>query len=517
MAPMTRSLLAFLLLVASPAAADVVLADLFTELVVLQRQKKVPVWGRADPGEKVTVTLDGQTASTTAGADGRWRVEIGPFEALAARPMTVTGKNTVRIERVYVGEVWVCSGQSNMAFSVQRAEGAKEELADLVNPRLFLYSVKHRVAGEPQEAAGGKWVRASPETVASFSAVAYYFGKRLRDHLAIPVGLIHTSWGGTPAEAWTRRETLLGDPALKPIVDRWDQALADWPKQQQAWKLSLEKWKQQVQTARAVGRRPPRRPRPPLGPHHPHRASGLFNAMVAPVIPFAIRGTIWYQGESNAGRAEQYRTLFPAMIRDWRAAWSQGDFPFYFVQLANFRPIVATPGDSAWAELRDAQRFALKEKNTAMAVTIDIGAANDIHPRNKQEVGRRLALAALANLYRDDLDDEPAPVWAGPLYESHTVEGNKVILRFRFGNGLRARGDDPLIGFSIAGADKRFLWAHARIEGNTVIVRHPRIKAPVAVRYGWADNPICNLVNADGLPASPFRTDDWPGVTTGKR
>ena len=510
--------LALLLLVAAPAAADVVLADLFSELVVLQRQKRIPIWGRADPGEGVAVTFQGQTASTTTGRDGRWRVEIGPFEALAARPLTVTGKNTIRIERVFVGEVWVCSGQSNMAFSVQRSEGAQEELEGLVNPRLMLYTVKRRVAGEPQESAGGRWVRASPETVAKFSAVAYYFGKRLRSTLAIPVGLIHSSWGGTPAEAWTRRETLARDPVLRPIVERWDRALAEGPQREQAWKRSLDRWKQQAEAARAAGRPAPRRPRPPLGPNHPHRASGLFDGMIAPVIPFAIRGAIWYQGESNAGRAEQYRTLFPAMIRDWRAAWGQGDFPFYFVQLANFRPIVTEPGDSAWAELRDAQRFALKEKNTAMAVTIDIGAADDIHPRNKREVGRRLALAALANLYREELGDKPVPVEAGPLYESHRRKGNRLVVRFRFvGGGLRTRNGDPLSGFTIAGKKMRFLQAQARIEGDTVVVWHPRLKRPAAVRYAWADNPVCNLVNAEGLPASPFRTDDRPGLTAGKR
>ena len=499
---MLKAIVAFFLC-AAPAVADVALADLFGELVVLQRGRKVPVWGTADEGEKVTVSFEGQSASTTAGKDGRWRVELGPFDPVAARPMTVTGKNTIVLARVFVGEVWVCSGQSNMAWPLSRTEGAKEELAELVNPRLFLYTVRRRVSGEPVHAAGGKWARASPKSVAGFSAVAYYFGKQLRAELGVPVGLIHASWGGTPAEAWTRRKALAAHEELQPILHRWDRALKIHPSAFATWKKAVAQWKEDGSRGR--------RPQPPLGPNHSHRASGLFHGMIAPLVPFAIRGVIWYQGESNAPRAEQYRTLFPAMIRDWRDAWGQGDFPFYFVQLANWRASRPEPGESAWAELREAQLRTLAEPNTAMAVTIDIGMANDIHPRNKRDVGLRLARFAQTELYGADL------VASGPLYESHTIKRERVTVRLRSARGLRARGGDPLSGFAIAGEDRKFHWANARIEGETVIVTHPRVPKPTAVRYAWADNPVCNLVNAAGLPASPFRTDDWPGITAGRR
>jgi sialate O-acetylesterase len=415
----------------------------------------------------------------------------------------VAGKNRIVLERVFVGEVWVCSGQSNMAWPVERSDGAAKELAELVNPRLFLYTVRHDVAAAPGRTAGGKWVRASPESVAKFSAVAYYFGKRLGEKLGVPVGLIHSSWGGTPAEAWTRRRTLAGNEVTAPIVTRWDAAIEAYPRKLAEWKAAVAKW----EAAGSKGRKPP----PPPGPGHPHRASGLYNGMIAPLVPYAIRGAIWYQGESNAGRAEQYRTLFPSMIRDWRDAWGQGDFPFYFVQLANWRAVKPEPAESDWAELREAQALALKEPSTAMAVTIDIGAAGDIHPRNKKDVGERLARPALAHLYGEKI------FASGPLYDSHEAKDGRVTIRFRHAEGLRTRDDAPLKGFAIAGKDRKFRWAQARIEGDTVVLSHPDVAEPASVRYAWADNPVCNLENGAGLPASPFRTDGWPGITAGKR
>ena len=497
-----RTLLAFLLACA-PAAADVKLADMFSDLAVLQQGIKVPIWGTADAGEKVTVHFNHETASTVADADGRWMVKLGPFDPVAALPLTVIGKNKIELRRVFVGEVWVCSGQSNMQWALAQTDGAKEELAELNNPRLFLYTVQRRVSVEPVESAKGKWLRASPETCRHFSAVAYYFGKRLREELSIPVGLVHASWGGTPAEAWTRRETLAAHEELQPILTRWDALLASHPKRMEAWKSQVARWKQ--------GGSKGRRPQPPPGPNHPHRAAGLFGGMIAPIVPYGIRGAIWYQGESNAGRAEQYRTLFPVMIRDWRSAWKQGDFPFYFVQLANWRAVREQPAESAWAELREAQMLALKEPNTGMAVTIDIGDAKDIHPRNKRDVGERLAAHALQKLHGRKV------VASGPSYAGFDIADGQVTIRFRRGPALQARNDKPLTGFAIAGADKKFRWAQARIVGDTVVVSHPEVPRPAAVRYAWADNPVCNLINAAGLPASPFRTDDWPMTTAGKR
>lgn len=510
------------IVLAAPAQADVQLAGLFGDDMVLQRDQKISIWGRADAGEAVRVTFDGTSASTTAAEDGTWRVTMGPFVVQAAQKLHVVGKNTLTLTGVCVGDVWICSGQSNMAWPVKRAANAAQEIEDALNPRLRLFTVPRRVAGSPQAdlARPATWSVCNPETVGDFSAVAYAFGRQVRLDLGIPVGLIVTAWGGTPAESWTRAEVLGRNSVLQPIAKRWNEALAAFPVRKQAFDKALADWKDAAKQARAKGEKPPRRPRPPPGPTHPHRAAGLWNGMVAPLVPFGIRGVIWYQGESNASRAEQYATLFPEMIKDWRVAWQQGDFPFLFVQLANFRAVREQPGDSAWAELRDAQRRALAVPRTGMAVAIDIGEARDIHPKNKQEVGRRLALCARALAYPDEIRgklDGPI-VSAGPLYQAVRFERGRARLTFTHrGTGLAIRGDGPLQGFTIAGSDRVFRKAQAALEDGQVLVWHPDISEPKAVRYAWADNPIANLANAEDLPASPFRTDDWPGVTAGKR
>jgi sialate O-acetylesterase len=341
--------------------------------------------------------------------------------------------------------------------------------------------------------------------------VGYFFGRELHRSLGVPIGLINTSWGGTPAESWTSLDTLTGNADLKPIVDRWNHALAEFPKANEQYQKEFADWKEAAEKAKAEGKTAPPAPRPPLGPDHPHRAAGLFNGMIVPLVPFAIRGAIWYQGESNAGRAYQYRTLLPAMIQDWREAWGQGEFPFLIVQLANFEARPPQPEGSDWAELREAQTMTLALPKTGMAVTIDIGEAKDIHPRNKQDVGRRLALAAQRIAYGNHL------VYSGPVYDSMKIEGSKIRIRFQHvGGGLMAKGDAPL-GFTIAGEERNFVPAHATIDGDTVVVWSDQVSDPVAVRYGWADNPVCNLYNNAELPASPFRTDDWPGLTKERR
>jgi len=482
------------LCLAATAAADVRLAGIFGDDMVLQQGRKIPVWGRADPGEEIKVSFSDQSATTKADRDGRWRVELGPFMIQGGRLLIVEGAtNRIEYTHVCVGEVWVCSGQSNMNWPVARANDAKREIEESYSPRLRLYTVPRRVAGEPMEDVAGSWVICGPETVGSFSAVAYYFGRELRE-LGIPVGLVHASWGGTPAEAWTSPGALEKDPKLHPIVKRWDDALARFPKAQAKFQEAIAAWQKSGRKGR--------RPRPPLGPKHPHRAGGLYNGMIAPLVDFPVRGVIWYQGESNAARAAEYRTLFPALIRDWRARWKHDGMYFFFVQLANFKFVQVGPVESQWAELREAQRLTLTEPATAMAVTIDIGEARDIHPKNKQEVGRRLALPALALIHGQKV------VYSGPMYASHEVRAQRIILRFtHVGGGLRTRDGKPLNGFAIAGADGKYRWARCRIEGDTVVVWALLMRAPKSVRYAWADNPVCNLINKEGLPASPFQTD----------
>jgi sialate O-acetylesterase len=490
----------YVLLCVLPAAAAVKLPAVIGDGMVLQRDIKVPIWGTAKPGEKVTVTFGDQKATATTGADGRWMVTLDALKAGGPFEMTVAGSDTITLKDILVGEVWICSGQSNMAWPTGRTANAEQEIREANYPKIRLFTVANKVAGTPQSDTKGSWVRCSPETVGRFSAVAYYFGRYLYKDLNVPIGLIHTSWGGTPAEAWTSRATLEADPDLKVIVDQWDRQIADHRK------------------APPAPQRPPARTRPaaaaraPVDPEaSPHRASGLYNGMIQPLIPYAIRGAIWYQGESNAPRAYQYRKLFPAMIGNWRKAWGEGDFPFLFVQLANFRPTKPEPADSDWAELREAQTMTLSLPRTGMAVIIDIGEAADIHPKNKQEVGKRLGLAALAIAYGKDIP------YSGPMYDSMKVEGDKVRLTFKHVDGGLIAKDGELKGFAIAGADRKFVWADAKIDGDTIVVHSDQVSEPKAVRYAWADNPECNLYNKAGLPASPFRTDDWPGVTANER
>ena len=502
------------LVVSAPfARADVKLSPMFGDHMVLQQGMPVPVWGTADANEEVTVTLGGQTAKATADGSGKWVAKLAPLTA-SSQPaqLTVKGKNEVAIKDVLVGEVWVCSGQSNMEMNVAsslRAEQERNEAANYPNVRMF--TVEKAVAGKPLTMLKGSWEVSGPQTVGRFSAVGYFFGRELHKQLGVPVGLIHTSWGGTPAESWATAEALAADPDFKPIVDRWNQQFADFGKQLGQLSQSIAQW--QGSAAGQSGTPTPDAPLPADPRSNPWRPSGLYNAMIAPVVPYAIKGATWYQGESNAGRAYQYRKLLPAMIGSWRKAWGQGEFPFLIVSLANFTPVKDEPGDSDWAELREAQTLTANQPNNGQSITIDIGDAVDIHPKNKQEVGRRLALVALANSYKKDVP------FAGPTYESMTAEGDTVVLKFKntYG-GLSAKGADTLKGFAVAGEDHKWHWADAKIAGSdTVVVHSDKVSKPVAVRYAWANNPVCNLYNKADLPAVPFRTDDWKGVTADAR
>ncbi len=633
-------------------AEDVAPAALFTDNMVLQRDIELPVWGRATPKAKVTVIFKKQKIAALADENGEWSVTLAPESAGGPFDLKIVGKDSIILSNILIGEVWICSGQSNMEWSVSNSNNAEEEIAAADYPNIRLFQVNHATSLNHQDDVdAGGWQACSPATVPGFSAVGYFFGRTLHEELGIPIGLIKTAWGGTIAEAWTAGEFLRemddfaevmdslqttatteeelqaeyeakvqawqqavdakianaqeGGPAwehedvdetswdsmelpvlwesaglpgfdgiawfrtsfeldstfngnftlsLGPIDDQditfingvkigatgvyntpreytvpdgllkpgknvvavqaldtgggggiWGDASQMWLKNaDESTNIDLSgEWKYKVGVS--LSDVPPR----PASPDSPNRPTVLYNAMLEPLMPYAIRGAIWYQGESNATRAYQYRELFPTMINSWRANWSQGDFPFYFVQLANFRQVRDLPVESDWAELREAQSMTLSLPNTGQAVIIDIGDADDIHPKNKQDVGKRLALNALALDYGQDI------VYSGPVYTSMSIDDNRIKLIFdHVGGGLVAK-DGDLSGFAIAGEDKKFVWAEAVIDGNTVVVSSPEVDNPVAVRYAWADNPVCNLYNTEGLPASPFRTDEWDGITKG--
>jgi sialate O-acetylesterase len=445
----------------------------------LQRDVPLPVWGWTEAGKTVHVSIGGKTAEATAGADGRWQATIGSIAAGGPYVLEISGPQKVTVNDVLFGDVWICSGQSNMEMGIGNCN-AKADIDSADIPQLRLLTVPKLVAKEPVSTVAVAWLPSSPTNVmkgvwGGFSAAGFYFGRELHKEVKIPIGLIHTSWGGTLAEAWTSEE------GLKPLAD---------------FQARLE------QLHAGLRAEPPR-----FDAKNPNVSTVLYNGMIAPLVPFAIKGAIWYQGESNAGRAWQYRTLLPAMIADWRARFGVGDFPFYIVQLAAWQQSGKEPRENDWAELREAQALtAQKVPNCGLAVAIDIGDARDIHPKDKLDVGRRLALCALANTYGKPI------AWSGPWYKAMEAAGKGIRVHFAHASGLVAKGG-KLQGFAIAGADRKFVWAEAAIEGDAVLVSSPTVAHPVAVRYAWDINPTCNLFNQAGLPAVPFRTDDWPAVT----
>jgi len=616
--------------------------QLFNDHMVFPRDIEAPVWGWCEPGKEVTVAMAGKNAKAVAGADGRWQVKLGPIPTGGPHELVISGPASHIVKDVLVGDVWLCSGQSNMEMGIGVVANGPAEIAMATNPNLRLFSVPKLIATEPRTQVASRWEPCTPETIGAngwggFSAVGYFFGRHVQQDLKIPIGLIHSSWGGTVAEAWTSAGALrsmddfkgpvddfgrlakagmddfeqlmaewwkkndpgsvgglgFADPAvdvnswktmnlpnhwegqglpdfdgivwfrrdfdlpegwtgkdlklhLGPIDDRdttWVNGskvgeMGDWnhdrvykvPKKLlktgrntiavrvldtgggggfhgEASKLKLERGNDMIGLAgewRYNATKPLSQvAQPPVRiDNNPNAVTVLSNGMIACLEPFAIKGAIWYQGESNAGRAEQYRRLLPTMIKDWRQRFGVGDFPFYIVQLANFMEPTNDPVQSGWAELREAQLWtALNVPNCGIAVTTDIGDAKDIHPRNKQDVGKRLALEALAKTYGKQI------VHQGPLYKELKVEGSAVRLVFdHVGGGLEQRGE-KLAGFAIAGADGKFVHGNARIDGATVVVSADGVAQPTAVRYGWANNPSATLFNKDGLPASPFRTD----------
>ncbi|HYE97355.1 MAG TPA: sialate O-acetylesterase [Planctomycetota bacterium] len=501
--------LLFATVLASTAVADVKVPTVISDRMVLQRDKPVPVWGWADPGEAVTVEFAGQKKTATAGPDGAWKVALDPMPASAeGRAMSIAGKNRIELQDVLVGEVWLCSGQSNMQWSVSQCAEADLEIAAGKHPLIRLITVPQVASQKPLTEFKGQWEACTPQTVGSFSAVGYSFGRQLHLTLGVPVGLIDNSWGGSAAEAWVRRDVLEKHDRYAALLKSWDDRVAGWDEAK-----AKADHAQRLQAWEAGGKKGAQ-PRPPQNPEGSnHRPSNLYNGVLNPVIGYGIRGTIWYQGESNAGRAYQYRDLFPLLIRSWRDAWGQGDFPFYWVQLADFMAEKPEPAESAWAELREAQTMTMAAlPNTGEAVIIDVGEGKDIHPRNKQTVGLRLARWALAKDYGMPIAHR------SPTFKSVEKKDGKLVVTFdHVGQGLYAFDVQEVRGCAIAGEDRRFVWAQARIVGKDKIeVWSDAVKDPVAVRYAWADNPVCNLYSREGLPATPFRSDDWPGVTSGK-
>jgi sialate O-acetylesterase len=468
--------------------------------MVLQANARVPIWGWADDGEDVTVEFCGQVVKTTA-KDGQWKVELKKLKPAGPNVLKVTGKNSIRLHDVLVGEVWVASGQSNMEWPMRASHEPETEIAKTENPMVRLYTVPKLKAAKPTNNVNASWIECRPSTTSNFSAVAYYFARDLQKALGVPVGIIHTSWGGSPAEVWMSEDILADNPDYKRDI------LDAYAPQRARYEAALAQFQKDEAEAKKSGVTVTKR-----RPSSPWRPSELYNGMIAPLLPYAIAGAIWYQGESNAGRAWQYRTLFPDMIRNWRRDWDRGDFPFMEVQLAPFMAIKDQPGDSSWAELREAQLLATKVlPKVGMAVITDVGDEKDIHPKKKEPVGARLALAARAIAYGQDV------VYSGPIYKSMKVKADEAILSFEHtGAGLVAQSGE-LKGFAIAGEDNRFVWAKAEIQnGKKVVVSSPQVPSPVAVRYGWADYPVGNLWNKEGLPASPFRTDNLPLTTAPK-
>ncbi len=502
------AILGFVLLLATLAApttrADVRLPALFADNMVLQRGMEVRVWGWADPGELVRVIVGERMWVTMTPDDGQWSVVIGPLATGEAKEVTVAGKNAIVLRNVRIGEVWLCSGQSNMWWPVSYAANAEEEVAEADYPDIRMFTVRRKVVDTPQDDAGGRWAVCSPLTAGSFSAVGYYFGRALHRDLGVPVGLIHSSCGATAAEVWTSWEALASDPDFQSILDRWQRDPTPYSERQAHYQHEIAAWQKASEKAEAEGGTPPPKPRMVF----PRRPAGLYNGMLRPLAPFAVRGVIWYQGEANVHRAREYEKLFPTMIENWRTIWGRPELPFLYVQLANYHVMREEPTVSRWAELRDAQRKTLQVPGTGMAVTIDIGEADNIHPANKQEVGRRLSLIALAQVYGEDV------VYSGPLVDSVALKDSKLRVRFdHVGGGLKTSDGQAPVGFAVAGNDGRFVWAQARIEGDAVVVWSEQVPDPVAVRYAWADNPVANLYNDEGLPASSFEMT----VPTGQR
>ncbi len=503
----------------SSAFANIKLASPFCDHMVLQHNAIVPIWGWADAGETVTVKLGKQTKTIIADANGKWMIKLAKIKAGGPYTLTVTGNNSIVINDVYAGEVWLCSGQSNMDMTVAREDrywcgviNEKEEVANANYPFIRVFDTDFTPNASPLNDVKGSWEVISPKTVGHLSAAAYFFARDLQKKINMPIGLITTAFGASTAEAWIREEALAQDPTFKTLLDNFKTKIVKYDADTAAkatYKIALEKWKIDAAKAKTEGKdelRGPKNSDPIRDQHNPYV---LWNGMVAPLVPYTIRGALWYQGESNSPTASIYRQLMETLITDWRSQWGIGNFPFIYVQLANIGKDVETTPAKGGSEAikREAQLQNLSIANTAMVVAIDNADPtdmNNVHPKNKQEIGRRLALAAEKIAYKQKV------AYAGPIYDKMEVTDNTILLSFKnTDGGLMAKDSSGLKGFAIAGADKKFVWATATIKGNKVILSNANVAKPLAVRYGWGSNPPTSLYNKANLPASPFRTDSF--------
>ncbi len=482
------------------------LFPLFGDRAVLQRDQPILLWGRAGPGAPVSVRFRDRAAETEADGEGRWRVCLAPLPACAdpAGIEVTSGGETTIARDVVVGDVWLASGQSNMEFTVKGARDAAKEMAAADFPLIRHLKVGQAVATAPvREISSAGWESAAPGTVGEFTAVGYFFARKVHAQIGVPVGILHSSWGGTPIESWMSNEARSSTSLAGALEARWRQAMLDWPPERVArYPRAMAIWQKEEDRAKAAGERNLLPwPQPPATRDSPMFPGGLFNAMIVPLQPCGLRGVLWYQGESNAERSDEYAELFTAMIRSWRAGWRQDELPFYFVQIANYLQQQDTT-NRCWAYLREAQAAALALPSTGMAVAVDVGQADDVHPVNKQDVGHRLAVLALAGAHGVKVDSH------GPEFSGTSREGGALRVRFSHaGFGLKARGG--VKSLELAGADKVFHPAVGRIEGESLLVSSPEVPEPAAVRYAWTNAPEANLYNGAGLPAVPFRSDDW--------
>ena len=485
---------------ATSVQAALKMPNIFGNHMVVQQNMPIRVWGWTTPGQAVTVELGGQSASAKAGDDGRFDATLPELKAGGGPlKLTVKADETVTFDDVLVGEVWICSGQSNMQWSVNASNDSDLEKATAKHPGIRMINFPQIGTQEPILTHDRQWKVCMPETVGEFSGVGYFFARQLHQTIDVPIGMINNAWGGSACEAWINRDVLNADARFKPMMDRWTGMEATYSQLSDKADLSEDEKKNLENLKRLMSGNA--------------RPANIYNGVLKSHLGYTIRGAIWYQGESNAGRAYQYRDLFPLMISNWRQEWGQGDFPFYWVQLADFRAEKTEPADSDWAELREAQTMTMAAlPNTGEAVIIDIGEGKDIHPKNKVDVGRRLARWALANQY-----NIPVP-FHSPQYKSMEKQDGKIVLTFNHVDGGWRPFDVAVpVGFTIAGEDKKFVTATAKIlPDGRVEVSSPAVANPASVRYAWADNPVCNMFSVAGLPLTPFRTDEWPGITADK-